>query len=173
MAADPRLKPDWPETAGHQVQRILDASMKGDGVLARARPTASSGLGAGLLGGLGDAALQADGVGRKLGIGRAQQEGVEAAIMLDGADGVDGQLQAHEMAERIREHGRILQIRQETASRLVVGVADVVTRQYALAGDGAASSHDQYPLDVKPKQAARKAPPEQAGVLRCQPRAVK
>jgi hypothetical protein len=46
------------------------------------------------------------------------------------------------MTERVGQQRRLLQIRQETALGLVIGVAHVVAVQHAFAGDGAASSHD-------------------------------
>ncbi|MND04419.1 hypothetical protein D3C83_246770 [compost metagenome] len=49
-----------------------------------------------------------------------------------------GQLQADLLAQSVGQQLGFLQIRQETATRLVVRVADIVAAQHALAGNVAA-----------------------------------
>ena len=63
--------------------------------------------------------------------------------MLDGADGVRGQAQPDELAERVAEQRGVLQVGQEAPPGLVVGMADIVASLHALAGDGAAPCHDR------------------------------
>src|SRR3546814_2364317 len=96
-------------------------------------------------GGLGDAPLQAPRLVGELQIGGLEQIGVEAAIMLDGPQRMHRQAQPDHLAQRIRQQRGVLQIRQEPAAGLVVGVADIVARLHALAGDGTASGHDRTP----------------------------
>ena len=48
--------------------------------------------------------------------------------------------------QRVRQQGNILQVRQERALGLVVGVADIVAYQTALAGEFANARHDIYPV---------------------------
>ena len=82
---------------------------------------------------------------RQVPVGRAEQEGVEAAVMLDGADGVGGEAHTDGGAEDVGQQRGLLQVRQEAAAALVVGVADVVARLHALAGELAATRHGGDP----------------------------
>src|SRR3546814_15332544 len=66
-------------------------------------------------------------------------------MMLDGPQRMHRQAQPDHLAQRIRQQRGVLQIRQEPAAGLVVGVADIVARLHALAGDGTASGHDRTP----------------------------
>ena len=77
--------------------------------------------------------------------GVAKQIGVDAALVLDGADRAGGQPHADRRAEDIGQQRGILQIGQEAAAGPVVGVADVVAAQHALAGDLAAAGHRGRP----------------------------
>ena len=61
--------------------------------------------------------------------------------MLDGAQRVVGDAQANADAERLAVQMLVMQVGQKAAAGLVVGVADVVAGQHALAGDRATSGH--------------------------------
>ena len=86
-------------------------------------------------------ALQRLRLDRQLAVRRAEQERVEAAIVLDGADAVHRQPQPHAGGEHVGEERRLLQVGQEAPAGLVVGVADVVAREHGLASDAAAAGH--------------------------------
>jgi hypothetical protein len=94
-------------------------------------------------GGRGDAALQAARLEAEPAVGRAQEIGIDPAIMLDGADAAGGEAYAHRGAEHVGEQRRGLQVGQEAPLRLVVGVAHIVADQHALARDEAPSRHDR------------------------------
>src|SRR6185437_11234296 len=89
-----------------------------------------------------DAALQAPRLSRELARGSARQEGVDAALLLDRAEGMRRKPQADGAAERVGEQRGGLQIGQEAPLRLVVGVAHIVADLHALAQDRAFSRHD-------------------------------
>src|SRR3546814_10901671 len=63
--------------------------------------------------------------------------------MLDRAQAMRRDPQRHIPAQRFADQGDHMQVRQEAPTRLVVGVADIVTGPDALAGDFAATSHDE------------------------------
>jgi hypothetical protein len=79
----------------------------------------------------------------------AEQEGIEAAIVLDRADAVGRQAHLDLRGEHIGPEGGFLQVGQEAPAGLVVGVADVVARQDALAGDAAAAGHGGNPETIR------------------------
>src|SRR6185503_13147532 len=108
-----------------------------------------------------DAPLQPLRFARELRVRRTEEIGVDAAVMFDGADRVGGETQLHRMAERIAQDRAALQIRQEPALGLVVGVADVIACLNAFARDHASPRHvndlvgegavvRESPLPVKP-----------------------
>ena len=66
--------------------------------------------------------------------------------MLDGADRIDREAELHQLAERVGQEGRHLQVRHEAPLGLVVGVADVIANQDALAGDIATPGHSKNPF---------------------------
>src|SRR3546814_13783932 len=74
-----------------------------------------------------------------------QQPVVEAAIMFDRTQAVGRYAQLHALAERVRQQRHILQVRQEGALGLVVGVADIVANLAALAGQFADARHRLCP----------------------------
>jgi hypothetical protein len=78
---------------------------------------------------------------------RVQQEGIDAALCLHGADGAGREPHPDRRAEDVGQQRRDLQVGQETAAGLVVGVADVVARQHALAGYLAAARHRRNPVE--------------------------
>src|SRR5687767_5753766 len=88
--------------------------------------------------------------------------------MLDGADRVGAQPEAHGMAERVAEERGALQVRPEGPPGLVVGVADIVAGLYALAGDHAAPCHGRDPSNPRKIRALAGTgrPPSARGVLR-------
>src|SRR5688572_3265421 len=82
-------------------------------------PAGRRNLGGGALGGLLDAALEAARVGRQLGVRHRQQVGVEAAIVLDGADRIHGEAELHQLPERVRQEARHLPAGHEPPVGLV------------------------------------------------------
>src|SRR5271165_304745 len=89
--------------------------------------------------GAGDAALERLCLLGQPPCGGREQEGVEAAVVLDGAQGPRRQAQPDVLAERVGQQRGVLQIGQEAAAGPVVGVADVVAGQHTLARDLAAA----------------------------------
>ena len=78
----------------------------------------------------------------QLGIGGREQIGVEPAVFFDGSDGIGLEAQADCLPQRIGEQRRLLYIRQEPPTRLIMGVADIIARHYTLTRYAAASGHD-------------------------------
>ncbi|VTZ61695.1 hypothetical protein EMEDMD4_300061 [Sinorhizobium medicae] len=70
-----------------------------------------------------------------------QQEGVEAAAVFDRAESRSGNAQAEALAESIGNQRDVAQVREELALGLVVGMADIVARLDALAGQFATTGH--------------------------------
>src|SRR5690606_18233112 len=70
-----------------------------------------------------------------------QQEGIEAAAVLDGAERSSGNAKTETLAEGVGNQRDIAQVRQELALRLVVCVAHIVARLDALAGQFATTGH--------------------------------
>src|SRR6185437_16541402 len=88
-----------------------------------------------------DAALQTLRFARELRVRRAEEVGVDAAVMFDGADRIRRKTQLDRMTERIAQHRAALQVRQEPAPGLVVGMADVIARLNTFARDNASPRH--------------------------------
>lgn len=88
-----------------------------------------------------DGALQLEGAGREHGGLGLEQEGIEAAIVVDALDRVGGDAQAHVAAQRFADEGHVDQVRQEAALGLDVGVADRVADLGALGRQFAAARH--------------------------------
>jgi hypothetical protein len=61
--------------------------------------------------------------------------------VLDRAQATRRDAQGDRRTQDVRHHGRVLNIGQEAAAGLVIGVADIVARQDALTGDFAATGH--------------------------------
>jgi len=101
-----------------------------------------SGRSSGLLRlGAQDAALQRLRLFRQAAVRRADQERVEATIMLDGADAIGREPNLDRSAQHIGEEGLLLQVGQVAAARLVVRVADVMSAQNSFACEFAAPCH--------------------------------
>src|SRR5690606_35813897 len=64
------------------------------------------------------------------------------AVLVDGAHGSRGNAQLHPAVLAGDPEPALVQVREEAATGLVVGVGDVVARLHALAGDLANSGHD-------------------------------
>ena len=62
-------------------------------------------------------------------------------MLFDGAHRAGRQAEADAAAKGLAVHGGMLQVRQETATRLVVRVADIIAGHDGLAGDLAAFGH--------------------------------
>ncbi len=76
--------------------------------------------------------------------------------MLDRADAVGRETQAHRLPQGVAHQRGRLQIGQEAPPRLAVRVADIVAGLHRLAGDRAASGHDLSPKkDIGPESARR------------------
>jgi hypothetical protein len=88
------------------------------------------------------------------------QEGVEAAAVVDALDGVGRDPQAHVAAERVRDEGDVAQVRQEPALGLDIGVAHLVTHQRPLGRQFAAPCHrdksSAFPGLIRKPQRARR-----------------
>src|SRR3954465_3014831 len=93
---------------------------------------------------LGNLALQLASALRELALTRLGQEGVEAAAMLDRAQGVRRNPHAGGATEPVGLHRDIDEVRQEPALRLTVRVADEVADEHGLAGQFAAARHDSF-----------------------------
>src|SRR3954469_23692667 len=88
-----------------------------------------------------DGALQLEGARRQHGGLGLEQEGIEAAIVVDALDRVGGDAQAHVAAQRFADEGHVDQVRQEAALGLDVGVADRVADLGGLGRQFAAARH--------------------------------
>src|ERR1700734_3847494 len=77
-----------------------------------------------------DFALQGAGTGRKLGLGRLDQERVEAAAMLNRAQRSRGDAQTHAAAERFRGERHPDEIGQEPRLGFAVRVADQIADEH-------------------------------------------
>lgn len=112
-----------------------------------------------------DVALQRERAGRQLAGRSLDEEGVEAAAMIDGAQGVGRDAQTHRAAERVGLQGDVDEVRPEDRLGLTVRVADELARQGGFPGQFATASHDLIPkLSRTPTQnadtrrAGRRAP---------------
>src|SRR3954469_19255354 len=93
---------------------------------------------------LGDLTLQLAGALGEFALTRLSQERVEAAAMLDRAQGMRRDPHADATAEYVGLHGHIDEVRQEPALRLAVRVAHEVADEHGLAGQFAAARHDLF-----------------------------
>lgn len=90
-------------------------------------------------------ALQLEGARRQIvGLG-LDQEGVEAAIVVDALDRIGRNAQAHVARQRFRDERHVDEVRQEAALGLDVGVADLVADEGALGREFAAARHVTNP----------------------------
>ena len=105
-----------------------------------------------------DATLDLQGFRRKLPIGRAQKESIEAALAIDGPHCTRRQTETNHLAEGLTQQGRGLHVRQKAPARLVVRVAHVIPRENALTCDHATSCHFTAPESG----AGRRETPESA-----------
>nr|KDP70378.1 hypothetical protein FA04_29550 [Ensifer adhaerens] len=90
---------------------------------------------------LDDLATQQASAHAQLVLVRLQQEGVEAATVFNRAESSCGNAQAVALAESIGNQRDVAQVRKEPALGLVVGVAYIVARLDALAGQFATTGH--------------------------------
>src|SRR5262249_14181709 len=81
-----------------------------------------------------DLALELEHARRQLCILGLDEEGIEAAAMIDRLESVRRHQQLHRAAERIRHHGDVEQVGQEPPLGLAVRVAHLVSDLRALAG---------------------------------------
>ena len=88
-----------------------------------------------------DLAAQQTSAHRQFGFVGLQQEGIEAAAMFDRAQGVSRNAQAVTLAENVRDKRDLAEVRQEPATGLVLGMANIVTGHNALAGQFAHTRH--------------------------------
>ena len=86
-----------------------------------------------------DRALKIAHLGRQLIVLGAQQEGVEAAAVVDRLQRIGRDPQLDRAPERVGDHGDIEQIGQEPALGLAVRVAHLIADQGSLAGQFAAA----------------------------------
>src|SRR5690606_10783177 len=100
----------------------------------------SSGISGGLgrlfryLGPLGNLPLQLQRPRRQLAVARLEQVRVEPAARLDRTQRVRADSQADVLLEGVADQRHLVEVGQEAAPRLVVGMADGVARQDRLAG---------------------------------------
>src|SRR5436853_4876005 len=107
---------------------------------------------------LGDLALQAAGLEAEAVVLRLQKPIVEPANMLDRAQAVHRDAQLDPAAQGLADQGHVLQIGQEGALGLVVGVGNVVAHLPALAGQLANARHDLSSwFEAAPFKRTRKA----------------
>nr|pir 50S ribosomal protein L28 (AF212041) [imported] - Agrobacterium tumefaciens (strain C58, Cereon) [Agrobacterium tumefaciens] len=90
---------------------------------------------------LGDLAAQETSAHAQFVFAGLQKEGIEATTVFNGAQSGCGNTQAETLAESIGDQRDLAEIRKEPALGLVVGVADVVARLDALAGQFAYTGH--------------------------------
>ena len=100
---------------------------------------------------------------RKLAVAAREQEAVEPAPMLDRAQRMGGDAQPDALAQGLAVQPLPAQIGQKAPPGLVVGMADVVARHHALAGQLAASRHRQKSPPRSQDRARR--PPGASGYL--------
>ena len=74
-----------------------------------------------------------------------QQEGVNASAFLDRADGTGADPEGHGLAEGLAQHRGLLQVRDEPAASLVVGVADIVASHRGFPGEFTTTGHGLAP----------------------------
>src|SRR3954470_25054253 len=104
---------------------------------------------------LDDLALQAADLEAQRIVARLGQPIVEPADMLDRTQAVHGNAQLDPALQRVGDERNVLQIGQERALGLVVGVGNIVSHQPALAGQLANPRHFNLFLEWEPK-ASRK-----------------
>ena len=88
-----------------------------------------------------DLALQLACLVGKLGIAGLHQERIQTAMLFDGSHRAGRKAKADAAAKGLAMHSGMLQVGQETATRLIVGVADIIAGHNGLAGDLAAFGH--------------------------------
>src|SRR3569832_1018496 len=88
-----------------------------------------------------DLALELKRARRKARGAGLQQEGIEAAIVIDALDRVGRHAQTHVAAQRIRDEGHVAQVRQNAPLGLEIRVAHLVTHQRALGRQFTAPRH--------------------------------
>src|SRR4051794_1965402 len=94
-----------------------------------------------------DLALQAGSRRGKLGDAGLHQPGIEPAIVLDGAQACARHAQPEGAAEHVRNERDVVQVGQELALGLAVGVADLVAGLNGLLGQRAAARHGRVLLE--------------------------
>ena len=90
---------------------------------------------------LDDLALELERPRRQLGVLGRQQEGIEAAAMVDGLERIGGDAQPNGAAERIRHQRDVEQVRQKPPFGLAVRVAHAVPDLAGFSGELAAPGH--------------------------------
>src|SRR5215469_14579827 len=95
-----------------------------------------------------DLALELERPRRKLGVLGLEQEGVEAAAMVDGLERIGGHPQPHAPAEHVRHQRDIEQVGLELPLGLAVGVAHFMTDLTVLAGELATPCHGSNSLQI-------------------------
>ena len=95
---------------------------------------------------LGDFFFHFTRIGRELLVRSLQQPVVETANMLNRTQAVGRNAKLVALLKSVRQQGNILQVWQECALCLVVGVAHIVADQTALTGEFADARHDVYPV---------------------------
>ncbi|VXB97031.1 hypothetical protein BOSE127_160273 [Bosea sp. 127] len=112
-----------------------------------------------------DVALQRQRARRELTGRSLDQEGVEAAAVIDGAQRIRRDAQADRTAERIRLKRDVDEVRPEDRLGLAVRVADEVAGQGGFPGQFATAGHDRVPKiseystqNADTRRAGRRAP---------------
>lgn len=127
--------------AGIFLSWVMEPAKKAD----ECRPFLSNCKAVGLSGSfsllLCDLAFEQAGALRKFLIVGFDEEGIEATAMFDRTQGVGGNAQAIALAERFGDQRNIAEVRQETATRPVVRVADIVAVLDRLAGQFTSAGH--------------------------------
>jgi hypothetical protein len=90
---------------------------------------------------LRDLTTQQTGAHREIVFASLQKERIQTAAVLNRAQGSCGNAQTEALAERIGNQRNLAEVREEPTLGSVVGVADVVARLDALAGQFAYTGH--------------------------------
>ena len=99
----------------------------------------------------------------KFGILGIQEEGIDAALPFHRPDRIGRNFQAYGFAQRLAKQRRLLQIGQEPAAGLVVGMADIVPRLHAATRKLATPGHFESSSRLKGR--ARQRRPRSCGFL--------
>ena len=133
--ADADLRRQFLAAAAHRAAAI-HADRASERQIANAGTRRHNGLQARRLSRLGllllDRALEVARLGRQHVVLGLQQEGIEAAAMIDGLERIGRDPQLHRAPERVGDHGDVEQVRQEPPLGLDVGVAHLVADQDGL-----------------------------------------